>query len=166
MLLLRGNGSGSTGQDGWSAQAQMRADADEVLDALTDPAAIAAWAPVRFEVDGLAGGRLRPGGRERVTGSLAGIRTTFDVEVYRADAAGLELVARGPVVLRVAWRFRDLDEGVLVDASVRIDREGGLTAQLLRAALATLLNAGALASALRRLELSFAGARENELVAA
>jgi uncharacterized protein YndB with AHSA1/START domain len=59
-MLLRGPGR-STESDVWTAQADLSADADEVLLALTDPDLIARWAPVRFDVDGLAGGRLSAG---------------------------------------------------------------------------------------------------------
>jgi len=101
---------------------------------LTDPAAIAGWAPVNFEVDGLAGGRLAAGRRERVSGSIAGIGATFDVEVMRADTKGLELVADGPISLDVNYSFTEHDDGVSVHARVGIRRRRGLTAQLLQAA--------------------------------
>jgi hypothetical protein len=162
MLLLRTRGAAV--DDGvWTARMDMYTEADEVLAALTDPAAIAAWAPVRFEVDGLAGERLRPGSRERVTGSLAGVKAAFDVEVDRADRAGFELVASGPVTFEVAYRFFEHDEGVTVEARVRMNRQGGLGAQLLTAAVGALLNAGALSSALRRIEASLACRAEASL---
>ena len=150
MLLL----GPKTEENVWTAQAAMHAYPDEVLDALTDPSAIAAWAPIGFEVDGLDGERLRAGSRAKVRGSLAGIGAAFDVEVHRADSTGLELEARGPVALDVSYRLRDHTEGVLVEVAVGVRRRGGLTAQLLRAAVTTLMNAGALGSALRRLEAS------------
>ena len=94
----------STPRDVWTASALVDADPDAVLDALTDPDAIADWAPVGFDVDGLEGGRLRSGGRARVRGALAGVGATFDVDVMRADESGLELEARGPIGLEVAYR--------------------------------------------------------------
>src|SRR5579862_832638 len=139
MLLL----GPKTDQNVWSARARLCAYADEVLDALTDPERIAEWAPVGFEVEGLADGRLSAGSRARVSGSLAGIGAAFDVEVHRADLEGLELVATGPVALDVSYRFRDHCDGVLVEVAVGVRHRGGLTAQLLRAALSALLNAGA-----------------------
>ncbi len=154
MLLLRTNPAPVSSPGVWTARRVIHADADEVLRALTDPLAIAAWAPVDFEVDGLAGGRLSPGCRERVTGSIAGIRTAFDVEVHAADDERLELVARGPVALNVAYNFEDHEDGVLVEAAVSVERRRGLAAQVLQAAVAALLNAGALARALARLETS------------
>ena len=152
--------------DMWTASAHVRNDVDEVLGALTEPAAIAQWAPVNFEVDGLAGRRLRAGSRERVSGSLAGIKATFDVEVTRADTERLELVAHGPVSLDVAYSFTEHEQGVLVDASVGIQPQRGLTAQVLRAAVGALLNAGALRTALRRLEGSLHCPLQAELLAA
>ena len=150
----------------WTASATLRSDADEVLRALTSPDSIAQWAPVSFDVDGLAGSRLRAGSRERVSGSIAGITATFDVEVSRADRERLELVAHGPVALDVAYSFSEHDDGVIVNAQVGVRRQRGLTAEVLRAAVGALLNAGALAGALRRLESSLSCPREPELLAA
>jgi len=153
--MLLGNNPAMTAEPAvWTASAWMDDDPNGVLHALTDPAAIARWAPVSFEVDGLAGGRLAAGSRERVSGSIAGIGATFDIEVMRADTKGLELVANGPISLDVKYRFIEHDDGVSVHARVGIRRRRGLSAQLLQAAVAALLNAGALARALRKLENS------------
>ena len=162
MLLL----GPKTDQDVWTARARICAYAEEVLDALTDPDRIAEWAPVGFDVEGLAEARLRAGSRARVSGSLAGIGAAFDVDVHRADLGGLELVANGPVALDVSYRFRDHEDGVLVEVTVAVRHRGGLTGQLLRAALSALLNAGALRSALRRLEATLSCPLGAELVAA
>ena len=151
-MLLRDNVAIAGAPDVWTASAWLDNDPDRVLRALTDPAAIARWAPVNFEVDGLAAGRLAAGRGERVSGSIAGIAATFDVEVMRADTKGLELVADGPISLDVNYSFIEHDDGVSVHACVGIRRRRGLTAQLLQAAVAALLNAGALARALRKLE--------------
>lgn len=166
MLLLRSKRDTPTQESVWTAREHMFASPDEVLRAMTDPDAIAAWAPVSFEVDGLAGSQLRAGSVERVSGSLAGIRTAFEVEVHAADVSGLELVARGPVALEVSYRFRDRAEGTDVEAAVRIRRQRGLGTQVLASAVAALLNAGALRSALRRIEGSLACPLEPELIAA
>jgi len=166
MILIRTNAGRPPRADVWIASIELGSDSDEVLRALTDPAAIAQWAPVSFEVDGLAGSRLRAGSRERVSGSIAGIRTAFDVEVRSADRERLELVARGPVSLDVTYRFEEHDAGVKVDAQVGIQRKRGLTAQVLQAAVGALLNAGALGSALRRLEASLSDPLEADLLAA
>ena len=150
MLLL--GPSRSTEKNVWTAQADLSAAAEHVLLALTDPDLIASWAPVQFDLDGLAGGRLRAGCRERVRGSVAGMTTSFEVEVVRADGEGLELVACGPVCLDVEYRFRPRYSGVRVEASVSLRRRGGFTAQIVRTAVAAALNAGALGSALHRLD--------------
>ncbi|MGN6168324.1 MAG: SRPBCC family protein [Solirubrobacteraceae bacterium] len=165
-MLFKTNTSRPPQEDVWTASADFASDPDEVLRALTDPAAIAQWAPVSFEVDGLAGTRLRAGSRERVSGSLAGIRTTFEVEVSNADRECLELVARGPVSLDVAYCFEEHDAGVRVDAQVGIRRQRGLTAQVLRAAVGALMNAGALGSALRRLDASLSAPLGADILAA
>ena len=165
MPTLRPNAD-SSDPDVWIATAEVRSDLDDVLCALTRTDSIACWAPVNFEVDGLAGGRLRAGSRERVSGSLAGIRASFDVEVMRADRQRLELVAHGPVSLDVAYSFDERQDAVMVDVRVAIRRRRGLTAQVLRAAVGALLNAGALKTALRRLETSLSCPLEAEPLAA
>jgi hypothetical protein len=138
----------------WRASANLNADAETVLTALTAPEAIAAWAPVSFEVEGLAGERLEAGSHERVVGSLAGIGVAFDVEVTCADLERLELTARGPVGFAVSYRLLEHDRGVFVEATIRIIGRGGVMAQVLHTAVAAVLNAGALDSALRRLGAS------------
>ena len=165
MFLPRSTWSDPSHEE-WTASANLRASAKEILTALTDPEAIAGWAPVTFEVQGIAGGRLEAGSRERVTGSLAGIRVAFDVEVFRGDLERLELTARGPVELHVVYRFLAHDDGVFVEATVSMDRSQGLTAHVLRGAVAAVLGAGALDTALGRLAASLASRSEPELVAA
>ena len=167
MLLLRTSQQAARGPDVWTARVELRADPDEVLRALTDPEMIAGWAPVAFDVEGLEDGCLRTGSRARVSGTVGGLGASFEVEVLHADTELLELVAEGPVSFEVTYRFRARGDRLLVEARVAVPRKGGLTAQLLRPATAALLNAGALAAALRRLERSVAGAMsESELVPA
>ena len=166
MLLLRTPASAASGAEEWTAQAELRAEPDEVLRALTDPDMIAGWAPVSFDVEGLTEDRLETGTRARVSGSIAGLGATFDVEVMRADTRTLQLIADGPVSFEVTYRFRRRGCGVLVEARVAVRRKRGLTAQLLRSATVAVLNAGALRTALRRLEQCVTSAFEPELVAA
>lgn len=166
MLFLRTFAGRQDERDIWTANAHLRADAETVLDALTDPALIALWAPVSFEVAGLAGGRLQSGSRARVTGSIAGVRAAFDIEVSSADTERLELTAAGPVSLDVAYAFSEHDGGVSVEAAVEVRPGCGLAAQVLRPAVGALLSAGALGSALRRLDASLSRAVEPELAAA
>ena len=69
MMLLRTNTGRSPQGDVWTASIDLGSDPDEVLRALTDPAVIAQWAPVSFEVDGLAGDAApgwQPGARQRL----------------------------------------------------------------------------------------------------
>jgi hypothetical protein len=147
----------------WTASALLDADAGEVLGALTDPERIADWAPVGFDLDELDGGRLDSGAHARVRGALAGLGATFDVEVLRAGEDGLELVARGPIELDVAYLLETAGDRVYVDVRVAIRRGPGLAAKLLEAATAGLLRGGALESALRRLD---GAVRGRELLAA
>ena len=150
----------------WAADADCFADADEVLRALTVPDQIARWAPVDFEVEGLAGGRLRAGSRELVSGTIAGMRAAFDIEVSRADTRRLELRAEGAVGLDVSYRFEPQPCGVRVEAQVAVRRGRGLGGQLLAAAVSALMNAGALDRALARLDASLASAQDDELLLA
>lgn len=163
MLLL---GSKVNEQAVWTATAEICADVDEVLEALTDPEVISAWAPVRFEVEGLAGGRLRAGARERVSGAIAGVKVTFDVDVSRADEDGLELVAHGPLSFDVAYDLCPSAFGVAVQASVSLRRPRGWSGQLLQAAVCALLNAGALGAALLRLQAALCEPLDARLMAA
>jgi hypothetical protein len=166
-MLLLGSRSKTIGEaNAWSARTHVCAGADQVLDALTDPELIAGWAPVSFDVDGLAGGRLTPGSRERVSGTIAGVTATFEVEVLIADRQRLELVARGPVSFEVLYVLREQGGQVIVDARVSLRPQRGLAAHLLRAATSALLDAGALGRALRRLEQSLCRDLEAGLIAA
>lgn len=151
MLLLRNNTNEALEPDVWSASAELDAGAADVLEALTDPELIAEWAPVSFEIEGASAQPLRAGSHERVSGSIAGLTTRFDVEVARADTRRLELSARGPLSLDVAYAFRARGSRVLVEAHVAVHRRGGMRAHVLRAAVAALLRAGALDCALGHL---------------
>lgn len=130
----------------WTARTTTVAGTDEVLDALTDPAACRRWAPVPFHVEGDVE-RLRPGTRTRVSGSLAGRRVGFDIEVHEADHNRLRLSARGPVHMDVAY---DLAPGE-ISASVSVHSGSGLFGRLLSEATNGLLKAGALSQSLNRL---------------
>jgi hypothetical protein len=129
----------------------MRAAPPEVLQALTDPQFISLWAPVDFEVAGLRGRHLRGGSHAIVSGSLAGVEAQFEIDVLRADEAGLDLQASGPIDLEVAYRFAAERGGAIVDAEVKLGRRTGLNARVLRAATGALLSGGALDRALARL---------------
>ena len=130
----------------WTAYTTSGARPAEVLDALTDPAACRRWAPVSFDVEGDVD-RLRPGTRTRVSGSLAGRRVGFDIEVHEADHNRLRLSARGPVHMDVSY---DLAPGE-ISASVSVHDGSGLMGRLLAEATNGLLKAGALTQAVNRL---------------
>lgn len=170
MLLYRSAASSTPAKASvgrvWSASTLVDAAPSDVLEALTDPALIARWSPVDFDLERLDRGRLRAGTSARITGGIAGLRAGFDVEVLRADENGLELRASGPVDMEVAYRIADSAEGTTVRASIELRRRGGVSAQLLRAATTALLNEGALDSALGRLAGALSPSGAGELVAA
>jgi hypothetical protein len=124
---------------------------EAVLDVLTDPEAIAVWAPVPFSVDDLSHPRLAEGSRARVSGRLAGQEIRFDVEVHQADADGLTLSAHGPVALDVAYEVRASETGSHVSASVAVLPRRGLRARLFAEATGAMLASGALQLALGRI---------------
>ena len=150
----------------WTASKRLRACPGEVLEALTDPSLIAAWAPVGFEVERIEDDRLVTGTHARVRGSLGGVGAVFDVEVLHAGADGLSLLARGPVELEVSYTLLDDEDDVLVDVEVCVERRHGLTSRILRAATSALLAGGALDHALGRLGSLVTDSDERELAVA
>jgi hypothetical protein len=124
---------------------------EEVLRVLTDPEAIRDWSPIPFEVEDLAGRRLEVGSLARVSGSLAGKRVGFDVEVHAADAGGLKLTAEGPISIDVLYELEPLEAGSEVTASIGVQDGSGLTGRLLSKATGALLKAGALNAAAGRI---------------
>ena len=134
----------------WRSNATVAASPADILELLTDPEAIARWAPVPFEVVALEGGRLRSGGRARVVGQLAGRSVEFDVDVLRASDERLDLVACGPILLAVRYLLRPAAGGSEVDASVCVKGQG-LLGRALAKATEALLAAGALRLSLERL---------------
>jgi hypothetical protein len=142
----------------WTATTIVDAGPDAVLDVLTDPDAVARWAPIPFDVDDLDTPRLTAGSRARVTGRLAGRRVAFDVEVHEAEHGRLALVATGPIGLDVAYDLSSAHGGSEVRASVSVRRGKGLTGRLMAEATNALLSAGALSHAVSRLgrEAAFA----------
>jgi hypothetical protein len=134
----------------WSSNTVVAGSPDEVLDLLTEPEAIARWAPIPFEVLELDGTRLRSGSHARVAGRLAGRAVEFDVDVLRASGERLELVAEGPISLGVRYLLRPSAGGSEVDASVSVQGQG-LFGRVLAKATEALLAAGALRLSLERL---------------
>lgn len=134
----------------WTEEIWLDGTPSQVLELLTDPEAIARWAPVAFDVADLDDDRLYAGCLVRVGGVLAGRRLGFDVEITQADEHCLALSADGPISIEAQYLLVPFDGGSDVRASVSIAGRGlvgGLIAQLAEALLA----AGALGASLARL---------------
>jgi hypothetical protein len=134
----------------WRSNATVPASPTDVLDLLTEPEAIARWAPVPFELVALDGPRLESGGHARVAGRLAGRAVEFEVDVLAASSERLELVAQGPISLGVRYVMRPHDDGSEIDAAVSVEGNG-LFGRVLAKATEALLGAGALRLSLERL---------------
>ncbi|MFL5869133.1 MAG: SRPBCC family protein [Thermoleophilaceae bacterium] len=115
----------------WTARASVAGHPDEVLDLLTEPAAIRSWAPIPFEVTALDGDRLEAGSVARVSGGLAGRKVSFEVEVIEAGEGRLSLIASGPITLDVEYDVRPGAAGSQVEASVAVSGASGLGGRLL-----------------------------------
>jgi hypothetical protein len=137
--------------DRWISTAQAKTTPERLLEVLTHPQQIRRWSPVEFDLDDLASRRLAAGTRTKVSGRLAGVPVTFDVEVHAADADRLELSADGPIGLDVRYELASAEEGAEMTASVSLRRSGGLTGRLVAGAASTLLSAGALDGATGRI---------------
>ncbi len=135
----------------WTATTVVDAGPHEVLAVLTDPVAAARWSPIPFEVEDLAGERLAAGEHARLTGSLAGLRVGFDLDVHQADRDRLSLSAYGPIGMDVLYELRPRGNGAAVEASVTVHPGRGLAARMLAKATGALLSAGALDAAVGRL---------------
>lgn len=139
-------------------QATVSGSPSEVLDLLTDPEAIAEWAPVSFELLELAGDRLASGSTARVAGALAGRSVAFDVDVTAASENGLTLRANGPIALDVEYALTPVAGGTEIAASVSVDGHG-LSGAVLASASCVLLASGVLAAAVDRVGHELAHAR-------
>jgi hypothetical protein len=138
----------------WTANTAIGAGPEQVMDILTRPCAIASWAPIPFEVEGLKGDRLEAGSHAKVAGSLAGKDLEFDVRVHQADCCNLRLTAVGPFVeMDVTYDIEGLDEWAEVRAS--IDVKGiGILGRFVAKAVDGYLASGALNSALAQLAIA------------
>ena len=151
----------------WNARLEMRAPAEDVLDALTDPEVCSRWSPIAFEVEDLDGDRLVAGSRARVGGRLAGAQVCFDVEVFESGPDGLALRASGPLVLDVDYRFAPAGErSTELTASVTVESSRGLIGRVLEPATRALLTRGALQSAVARIARSVEAPAEGATLAA
>jgi hypothetical protein len=135
----------------WTAETLVDAAPEDVLSLLTDTDAVREWSPIAFDLDGDAAPRLATGSRVRVSGSLAGRRVGFDVEVHEATEDRLALSARGPVAMDVAYEATPSGRGSAVCASISVRSGGGLFGRVAAEATAALLHAGALGVAVDRL---------------
>jgi hypothetical protein len=134
----------------WQSNTTVPGSPAEILELLTEPHAIARWAPVPFEVVALDGPRLETGSRARVAGRLAGHSVEFDVEVLRACDERLELTASGPISMNVQYRLRPAGSESEIEASISVEGRG-LLGRLAAKATETLLAGGALRMSLERL---------------
>jgi hypothetical protein len=134
----------------WTAQTRVAGLPDEVLTLLTEPRAIARWAPISFDVIDFDGDRLRAGDRVRVRGALAGRSLEFAVDVSEAEDGCLALAAMGPIRLDVEYVAVANEDGSDVRATVAVTGKG-LMGRLLAQATDALLAAGALSSAVGRI---------------
>jgi hypothetical protein len=135
----------------WQSNATVPGSPTDVLELLTEPDAIARWAPIPFEVMSLDGGtRLVSGTRARVAGRLAGRSLEFDVDVLRASDERLELVAEGPISIDVTYVMRPAGDSSEVRASIAVAGRG-LFGRMLAKATEALLAGGALRMSLERL---------------
>ena len=139
----------------WTAETAIASDPEQVMDVLTRPCAIASWAPVPFEVEGLSSDRLETGSKARVAGYLAGKELAFDVEVLRAEQDGLRLIASGPYVqMDVAYDVERQDEDLAwVQASIDVTGRG-VMGRFAAKAVEGFLAGGALKNALSQLALA------------
>jgi hypothetical protein len=90
-----------------------------------------------------------------VRGGLAGRNLEFDVEVFAADDGRLSLVASGPISIDVEYVVTPVSDGSEVRASVSV-QGSGLMGRLLAQATDALLAAGALQTAVNRIDAALA----------
>ena len=134
----------------WTTETWVAGAPEHVLELLTEPDAIARWAPIPFELLDLDGARLQQGTRARVSGALAGRRLEFDVEIREADEERLSLVANGLVSIGAEYLLAPADGGSDVRASVSVSGHGLLGGTLARAFEAVLAS-GALRASVTRI---------------
>jgi hypothetical protein len=134
----------------WTTETWVAGAPEQVLELLTEPEAIACWAPIPFEVLDLDGERLVAGTRARVSGALAGRQFQFDVEIHEAHQGRLSLVAHGPVSIGADYDLAPADGGSDVRASVSV-RGSGLLGRALAPVFEAVLAAGALRTSVARI---------------
>ena len=143
----------------WHATTHVRGRPEEVLAALTDPAACARWSGVAFTLRGHDGPRLTTGSRARVTGELVGRSVDFDLSVLEADLRRLRLRAIGPVQLVATYLLAPTDDGCQVEAALTVVPAAIPHGGVIAFGTQALLAAGALDQALARLAVEVEGDR-------
>jgi len=134
----------------WTTQTHMTGRPEDVMGLLTQPDAIARWAPIPFEIIDFEGDRLFAGDRARVRGGLAGRNLEFTVDIAEASDRRLALTATGPIAIDVEYVAEEIPDGSNVLA--RVDVSGhGLFGLIVARATDALLGAGALRSAVARI---------------
>jgi hypothetical protein len=134
----------------WHCKTTVPASPTEVLEFLTEPDAIARWAPVPFKVLAIDGARLQAGTRARVAGSLAGRSVEFQIDVLRASDERLELIAEGPICIDVKYRLQEDAGRSQIEASIGVEGRGFI-GRVLAKATEALMAGGALRMSLDRL---------------
>jgi hypothetical protein len=134
----------------WTTETWVAGAPAQVLELLTQPDAIARWAPIPFEVLDLDSERLVAGTRARVSGALAGRRLEFEVQIREADEERLSLVAHGPVSIGADYDLAPADGGSDVRAAVSVSGRG-LLGRALAGAFDAVLAAGALRACVARI---------------
>lgn len=134
----------------WTTEMWLAGMPEEILDVLTDPAAIARWAPLEFRVLELDGERLESGSHARVCGGLAGRQLEFNVDVREAHARRVSLAASGPILIDAEYLLRPARGGSSVRASVSVSGCGVIGRTLAKATEA-LLVAGVLRASVARM---------------
>lgn len=137
--------------DAWRARATVQATPERVIDALTDARACARWSPVPFTVDDPDRTRLRAGTTTRVSGRLLGARVRFEIATLAANRHGLQLHARGPIDIHVAYTVTPVATGCAVDALVAVPTATTPHGRVLAKATRVLLATGTLDHAVRRI---------------
>ena len=135
----------------WTTQTTVAGAPHEVLNLLTEPDAIARWAPIPFELIDFPERRLQAGTRARVSGGLAGRHLEFDVNVHEAEDGRLALRAVGPIEIDVEYVATPIETGSDLRASVTVTGRG-LTGRILAKATDALLASGVLSTAVRGIE--------------
>jgi hypothetical protein len=132
----------------WTTETWIATEPAEVLAVMVEPAAIARWSPVPYELLELDGDRLESGSRARVRGSLGGRSLEFTVHVHQANDGRLALLADGPVAIDAEYLLEEIEGGSRLRASVRVGGRG-----LVGTALAGIAD-GLLAAGLLRISLA------------